>query len=193
MILIIDNNPNKRGLNIADILTSYGVTSTYYKYVTGNTEQSGDWDELKSIFENLIGKNTILFIHKSNSRSEDAAKFFLEKNNYNQVIFYSGAGKPTTQILNQNFFPFQGEVKDDAKAEWDLKGFADVLLSGNGNIIEALKGTDETLEKLLEPFQSVMPFKECWYEYNKENDNKKIKERIDLFEVRKNLRAHTLK
>ena len=157
MILIIDNN-NDRGTNISTILQGSKCTAIHYKFVTGNTERTGDWDELKTDFENLIGKNTILFIHKNNSRSEDAAKLFLEKSNSNQVILFSGGGNFTTQITNQNCFSFPGKVSDDAKTEWDLTGFANVLLSGNGNLIEALKGTDEALEKLLEQFEKESPY-----------------------------------
>ena len=157
MILIIDNN-NDRGINISTILKGSKCIATQYEFVTGNTERISDWDNLKADFENLIGKNRILFIHKNNSRSEDAAKLFLKKSNSNQVILFSGGGNFTTQITSQNCFAFQGKVSDDAKTEWDLTGFASVLLSGNGNLIEALKGTDETLEKLLEQFEKESPY-----------------------------------
>ena len=67
MILIIDNNTNSRGQNIAGILTAAGIANTYYKFVTGSIEKTGDWDELKNTFETLIGENTVLIIHKNNS------------------------------------------------------------------------------------------------------------------------------
>lgn len=155
MILIIDNN-NARGKNIATILKSSNCNATHYKFVTGETERGGDWDELKTDFENLIGSNTILFIHKNNSRSENAAKLFLEKGSSNQVILFSGGGNFIAQITNQNFFAFQGKVIDDAKSEWDLDAFAKAVID-KGNVFEALQSYDLTLEKLLEPFATYHP------------------------------------
>lgn len=159
MILVIDNNTNSRGQNIASLLTAAGVTSTHYKFVTGITEKTGDWDDLKSYFEALIRENTVLVIHKNNSRSEDAAKCFLEKDNTNRVVLFSGGGNFSTLISNLNCLAFQGKVSDDAKTEWDLAAFALALANG-GNIFDALQSFDPKLEELLKPFAASNPFLE---------------------------------
>lgn len=161
MILIIDNN-NTRGGNISSIVRDGNCAVTYYAFITGNEEKIGDWDELKSFFEDLIGENKVLLIHHNNSRSEDASKLFLQRDPDNRVVLYSGGGNVSTQIESTNCFAYKGKVNDDAKGEWDLAKFATAIKSGANHIFERLQGVDPEIEEFLRQICTVLPFAESW-------------------------------
>lgn len=159
-VIIFDSN-SKRGENIVEVLQKNGLSSSHYKQFDGSDANSltGIWNTHKVKFIEFIKSYRYIFIHYSNDQYSYAIN---EIQDEQFVIVYSGGGNVTLSIMKSNIFPFQGKVNDDAKTEWDLTGFANALLSGSGNLIEALKRTDEELEKLLEPFVNALPLDENW-------------------------------